>query len=148
MLQPKLTGKRRSMDVKESDYPPKIVPLVPDLSPAQKAMIHEELTKSLLLIETASLNQSTSLSKTNTRSISDLNVLQKPVVRTESKSRKFGRKLKGLFINDQTKPPSRKQSVDTRSSNDRAYLNDDDFDEDELYHFDGRSKNLWGGPGI
>lgn len=130
------------MDIKEMSYcPVKIVPLVPDLSPAEKAMIHEELTKSLLMAESATLGGKMHSSAAAVESVQAGQVeLLADAARSESKRQKLGRRLKGLFMNDQTKTPSRKHSLDVR--------HDDALEDDDLYHFDGRSKHLWGGSGL
>lgn len=128
-----VTGKRRSVDIGELDVNHRAAPLVPDLSPAQKAMIYEQLSKSLVLSEVVSEPQmGSSVARCET---TDEATDRK---RVESRRHKFGRKIKGLFMNDQTKMPSRQQSMDDRLHSRRglATINDDDyFEDDELYRY-------------
>lgn len=132
------------MEVHDLEAPMRPVPLVPDLSRAQKAMIHEQLAKTLVRTEVVSPPQ-----LTKSGSSGDKNIAHESneVVRVEGKTRRIGRKIRGLFMNDQSKPPSRQHSLDVRLDRDRRRVEEDE-DEDALYRFDGRSKHNWVGSGI
>ncbi|CCG84243.1 protein of unknown function [Taphrina deformans PYCC 5710] len=128
------TGKRRSVDIGEIDAGNRAAPLVPDLSPAQKAMIYEQLEKSLVLSQIVSEPQ-VGHKAARCETVDEVRELK----RVESKSHKIGRKIKGLFMNDQTKIPSRQQSMDDRLHGRRSHAinndNDDYFEDDELYRY-------------
>lgn len=108
----------------------KTSPLVPDISPAQKAMIHEQLSKTFHFTQSIPQKQTADC---DAKGVGDVVT---ELSSSQSKSQKIGRKIKGLFMNDQ-KTPSRQQSLDNRI----MYLNPD---EEDLYRFDGRTKNKWG----
>ncbi|ORY81520.1 hypothetical protein BCR37DRAFT_387769 [Protomyces lactucae-debilis] len=123
----KLQGKRRSMSIKTTTSPvdPEdsdklhFSPLVPDLSIAHKAMIHESFTRGLQQgyeREMANAELRESMSSTCRRR-DELNQSRKcsylakqqtlddresNLSRQESKRKKFGRIVKAIFVNEQT----------------------------------------------
>lgn len=125
---PMLTGKRPSMDVKETGYDsPK--PLVPDIAPAVKAIIYEELSKSLTATEIRARSEGSAI------------VAMNEMKRSESKSKKISRKLKSLFGSDNPRAVIDGQQINKdRTCGHLPFL---DADEEELYAFDSRSKSRW-----
>lgn len=132
-----LSYKRGPTVVKETEYGLR-KPLVPDIPPEFKALIYEQLSKSLSEVHCRSQSAGSAVVVTEQLDISEIK-------RSESMSKKLSRKLKSLFVNDQLSTTGNQHLENSRPCAHLPFLQDD---EKELYAHDrdahpGRTRDRW-----